>query len=298
MKITKKLIKPFATLLLGVFTLGTLIGCGNKTPVAEGYLWTATKGDVTINLIGTMHPAPSTHNFFNKKVTKILKNTDVLSVEADITDMAKVTASQDKLLNTSDKTAKNQLTEDEIKKVNEILAPSNMNISALSVLTPAGIVSILESTMYQEENYTTSFDELLIKKSQEKGIEIHELESVDFQLDLLNNLYTWDDVKATIATVTDSSKKDETIKYLKDTFNAYVDGNIEFLEEDVANMKKEVPEFYDALVTQRNIKMAENIDKLVEDGKNHTIAVGCKHFIGEDSVLKELEKRGYTINRL
>ena len=149
MKITKKLIKPFATLLLGVFTLGSLIGCGDKTPAAEGYLWTATKGDITINLIGTMHPAPSTHNFFNKKVTKILKNTDVLSVEADITDMTKVTASQDKLLNTSDKTAKNQLTEDEIKKVNEILAPSNMNISALSVLTPAGIVSILESTMYQ-----------------------------------------------------------------------------------------------------------------------------------------------------
>ena len=152
--------------------------------------------------------------------------------------------------------------------------------------------------MYQGENYTTSFDELLIKKSQEKGIEIHELESVDFQLDLLNNLYTWDDVKATISTVADSTKKEETIKYLKDTFNAYVDGNIEFLEEDVANMKKEVPEFYDALVTQRNIKMAENIDNLVEDGKNHTIAVGCKHFIGEDSVLKELEKRGYTINRL
>ena len=44
MKITKKLIKPFTTLLLGVFTLVGLIGCGDKTPVAEGYLWTATKG--------------------------------------------------------------------------------------------------------------------------------------------------------------------------------------------------------------------------------------------------------------
>lgn len=291
----KKLLGVLLSTLLISFSF---IGCGSTDDSTVGYIWVASKGDIKVNLIGTMHPAPSDYNFFNKDVNKILKKTDVLSVEADITDTDKIMNSQNLLINKSDEKLKDALSEDEITFLETLLKSTGFNRDGLNILTPAAIVSLVERSMYSNLDLSTSFDEQLIKKCQEKNIEINELESVEFQLNLLNELYTWQDVKNSIASFKDETQLKATNIYINATMTAYKEGDIEFLEADLLNMKTQMPDFYDGLVTKRNITMAKDIDALIQDGKNHTIAVGCKHFIGDDSILKELEKLGYTITKL
>ncbi len=43
--------------------------------------------------------------------------------------------------------------------------------------------------------------------------------------------------------------------------------------------------------------MADKIDEYLQTDKTYFIIVGLAHYLGEDSVIKFLEEKGYEINR-
>ena len=62
--------------------------------------------------------------------------------------------------------------------------------------------------------------------------------------------------------------------------------------EMVAPMKRESPEFYDAILTRRNQGMADKIaDVLAGEGVSF-VAVGAAHLVGPDSIQALLAKKG------
>jgi uncharacterized protein YbaP (TraB family) len=48
-------------------------------------------------------------------------------------------------------------------------------------------------------------------------------------------------------------------------------------------------------VTRRNADMAESIDRLLQDGHFYLVAVGSLHFFGDDGLVEQLRRRGYTV---
>jgi hypothetical protein len=52
--------------------------------------------------------------------------------------------------------------------------------------------------------------------------------------------------------------------------------------------------FYKALVTDRNVKMADRIDAFIKKEPTF-IAVGALHLPGADGVVALLRKKGYTV---
>ena len=60
-------------------------------------------------------------------------------------------------------------------------------------------------------------------------------------------------------------------------------------------------EYHDQLITQRNIRMAKRLTELLEsdEKQNCFVTVGLMHLVlEEDSVLTELEKQGYTVEKI
>jgi uncharacterized protein YbaP (TraB family) len=55
---------------------------------------------------------------------------------------------------------------------------------------------------------------------------------------------------------------------------------------------------YEKLLTQRNIAMADKIERLLRSGEQSFVAVGTFHLLGEESVVAVLAKRGYKIKAL
>lgn len=292
-----------AMLLLLAISLTLLIGCKaeikvDERPKTKGFVWTATKGNYTVNLIGTMHPAPTTHNLLNDDILAILEETDVLSVEVDLTDNASLTKLQNGILLPKDETIDQYLSKDEIEKLNSILKDNNQNTSVINNLNPSGISSIISNLISLNAGFIgKSSDEILINYAKTKNIEINELEGVDYQIDILNTIYTWRTVKDYIDIYSDEFKE-KSVDDLKKLFDAYVTGDTNIPQEMNNEQKATDPESYDVMVTTRNKEMAQKIDTMISDGKRHTIAVGCRHFIGDDSILTELESNGYTITKL
>lgn len=72
--------------IIAFFTT-TLVACNNKSiekEVSKGYIWEATNGSTSVNLVGTIHLGSNNINFLNDDIKRIIDETDVLSVELDL----------------------------------------------------------------------------------------------------------------------------------------------------------------------------------------------------------------------
>ncbi|MBS6501475.1 MAG: TraB/GumN family protein [Clostridium sp.] len=293
--------------IIAFFTT-TLVACNNKSiekEVSKGYIWEATNGSTSVNLVGTIHLGSNNINFLNDDIKRIIDETDVLSVELDLSLKENIEKTQSSGYLKDGKTIENYLSEDEINKLSSIintLSPK-FNIKEINNLNSFSLSSLLTNLCYAKAGILGNGLDLImingvkLRKANGDNITINELEGVDYQLETINKTFTWEYIKKYLNDYSNSNIDDE-VDIAKNLFNAYKTGDIEFIEESNNKMKNDSPEYYKIMLTDRNIGMTNKIDELIKDGKKHTVAVGAAHFIGEDGILKLLEEKGYKITRV
>ncbi|MDB1968791.1 MULTISPECIES: TraB/GumN family protein [Clostridium] len=293
--------------IIAFFTT-TLVACNNKSiekEVSKGYIWEATNGSTSVNLVGTIHLGSNNINFLNDDIKRIIDETDVLSVELDLSLKENIEKTQSSGYLKDGKTIENYLSEDEINKLSSIintLSPK-FNIKEINNLNSFSLSSLLTNLCYAKAGILGNGLDLImingvkLRKANGDNITINELEGVDYQLETINKTFTWEYLKKYLNDYSNSNIGEE-VDIAKNLFNSYKTGDIEFIEESNNKMKNDSPEYYKIMLTDRNIGMTNKIDELIKDGKNHTVAVGAAHFIGEDGILKLLEEKGYKITRV
>lgn len=293
--------------IIAFFTT-TLVACNNKSiekEVSKGYIWEATNGSTSVNLVGTIHLGSNNINFLNDDIKRTIDETDVLSVELDLSLKENIEKTQSSGYLKDGKTIENYLSEDEINKLSSIintLSPK-FNIKEINNLNSFSLSSLLTNLCYAKAGILGNGLDLImingvkLRKANGDNITINELEGVDYQLETINKTFTWEYLKKYLNDYSNSNI-DEEVDIAKNLFNAYKTGDIEFIEESNNKMKNDNPEYYKIMLTNRNIGMTNKIDELIKYGKNHTVAVGAAHFIGEDGILKLLEEKGYKITRV
>ena len=293
--------------IIAFFTT-TLVACNNKSiekEVSKGYIWEATNGSTSVNLVGTIHLGSNNINFLNDDIKRIIDETDVLSVELDLSLKENIEKTQSSGYLKDGKTIENYLSEDEINKLSSIintLSPK-FNIKEINNLNSFSLSSLLTNLCYAKAGILGNGLDLImingvkLRKANGDNITINELEGVDYQLETINKTFTWEYLKKYLNAYSNSNINEE-VDIAKNLFNAYKTGDIEFIEESNNKMKNDSPEYYKIMLTDRNIGMTNKIDELIKDGKKHTVAVGAAHFIGDDGILKLLEEKGYKITRV
>ncbi|WP_195264231.1 TraB/GumN family protein [Clostridium sp. 1001275B_160808_H3] len=290
------------------FFITTLVSCNNKTiekEISKGYIWEATDGTNSINLVGTIHLGSNNINFLNNDIKRIIDETDVLSVELDLSLKENIDKVQSSGYLKDGETIEKYLSEDEINKLYSILntLSPNFNIKKIQTLNAFTLNSVLTNLCYAKAGIIGNgldlimMNQVKLRKTNGDNIRINELEGVDSQLETMSEIFTWEYLKEYLNNYSNSNISEE-VDTAKNLFNAYKNGDIGYIEELNNKMKTDNPEYYNIMLKNRNINMANKIDELVKDGKKHTVAVGAAHFIGDDSILKFLEEKGYEITRI
>lgn len=268
--------------IIAFFTT-TLVACNNKSiekEVSKGYIWEATNGSTSVNLVGTIHLGSNNINFLNDDIKRIIDETDVLSVELDLSLKENIEKTQSSGYLKDGKTIENYLSEDEINKLSSIintLSPK-FNIKEINNLNSFSLISLLTNLCYAKAGILGNGLDLImingvkLRKANGDNITINELEGVDYQLETINKTFTWEYLKKYLNDYSNSNI-DEEVDIAKNLFNAYKTGDIKFIEESNNKMKNDNPEYYKIMLTDRNIGMTNKIDELIKDGKNHTVAV-------------------------
>ena len=182
-----------------------------------------------------------------------------------------------------------------------------MDISALEVYRPWAVSSTLDTLLIQDADFDSEkgLDNYLLTTAHADGKEIYEVESVDFQMNLLINFS--DDIYDLMFRSCEGETKESQKQALEDLYTAWKSGDIEtFLEEDneeelagyTEEDKKIAEDYNNQMLYDRNKNMAKAAEDLMSQGKNVFYVVGAAHYAGEGGIIDLLEKDGYTAERV
>jgi uncharacterized protein YbaP (TraB family) len=149
-------------------------------------------------------------------------------------------------------------------------------------------------------------DAILFANAKGAGKEAGGIETFDEQMSVIDGFSKDDQIVMLRATLDDMERaRKEGRSPLKEMQIAYLGGDLEKLDKTLNEWMtgldpKLLARFMDALLTKRNQVMAERIAAKLKaaPGKSQFFAVGAGHLVGDQGVLKLLEKQGLRLTRV
>ncbi len=291
-------------LVLSVFT-----GCGAETKkeisntesnIAEGYQWKVEKDGKELYLIGTAHPINGKYDYFSDRIKEIMEKTDTLSVEVNETEEEQMLEML-KLFYLDGRTIENDLTKEEVKKLKDLCEEMDINYEEIKIGKATIINQLISEIVTVKAGLEmATFDDMLIKKYEEDGKKVEEIESVAFQMELMEKISGIKELKEILKEYKkgDFEKLIEgDIEYVQDLMEAYKNGDEEVMNEAI-ELQKEDAETYKAICVDRNIEMVKKIEGYMKTDKKYAVAVGALHFFGEDGIVDLLKNKGYSVSKV
>jgi hypothetical protein len=239
-------------------------------------------------------------------VQEVYDNADTLAVECDITDTtasfsAGVKELQNMYLDDGEQLS-DYLVGDEYDEIDGYLKAHGTSLGAYEGYKLWYLSSVLESFAIADADLDTAmgFDVNLLNMAHEDGKEIYEVESVDFQVDMLINVP--DETYAALLKGYSVDNTDLITEQYSEMYDAWKTGDTAKMEElnetDMSGFDETqvalVEDYNNTLLTERNKNMAEQAEKLADSGSDVLFVVGSAHFGGDDGIIALLENDGYT----
>jgi len=289
-------------------------------PDTKPLLWEveAKQGEGHIYLLGSMHVGGEGLYPLPDEILEAYESSDTLAVEFDTTEMTTSFVANVALARKMMYSDGTDITQHLSKETYDL---------AVDFLTKNGQYS----TMYDKYNiffWSSLVDGIMVKLSEldaakgidsyflslahDDGKEILDVESLDFQLNLisgqpdkLQDYMLWSSIMY----------MDVSIDSLLSLFDAYRRGdeaaltdrlsqNLDdyelegFSEEEAVELTSMIEDYTYDMYTARNLAMAETAEGYLEEGKNVFYVVGAAHMLGEDGIVKLLGNAGYTVTQI
>ncbi|MCL2036042.1 MAG: TraB/GumN family protein [Oscillospiraceae bacterium] len=282
-------------------------------------LWRVTSPEGnSIYMFGSIHAATMDIYPLPNYITECFYNSEYLAVEADIVAFEKNSQAQIdvvyKFMYDDGRTIEDVLDLDVIDEMLDILGDSDGDYSVMArmysqykMFKPAMWSDAISGVTAEKAglSYDDGLDRFFLEaaKKQGSGIEILEVESVEFQLEMM--LSFSDELWQVV--IEESLDMEKGVEGLLELYEAWKNGDekalAEHREADFSEVAPEEFEYYQklhdeyitAMLTNRDIGMAEVAKSYMADGLNVFYVVGAAHLVGENSVIDLLRRDGYTI---
>jgi uncharacterized protein YbaP (TraB family) len=275
-------------------------------PNAEAVLWKIEKPGVPQSyLFGTMHLSDPRISELSPKAKEAIDQSKSVALEvADLSEKA-VAAAMAKagslLVYTNGKTLNTELSADEFKKVQKVVAKAGMPENVSAMLRP-WLIGMLLSTSDCERKQVASgatvLDLRVAAEAQKNGLTVAGLETIESQLAALASIPDDQQIamlKVGLKYIDRSDDMMETLvqMYLKRNIGAAMPFQLELAAES-GTPASAFDGFKKALLVDRNARMRDAAEPMLEKG-NAFIAVGALHLVGTTGLVALLRERGYTV---
>ena len=274
-------------------------------------LWRATDGEGhEIYLFGTIHAADARTGIALDKLSGRIKECDALAVEFDVVafgnDLSAAIKMYQPYVLTDGTRITDHLPADLYEKAADQLKRADMYSPMMDFYNLAMWWQLIDQALLiNESDLDTEWamDTQLINFAYDNGIEVLDVESAEFQNEMVLGLSD----KLLLLLIKDTLEDPETAgESLNDLYAAWVAGDEdailgteeieegEYTEEELALIE----DYNKAMLYDRNIGMADKAEEWLTEGKKVFFAVGCAHMLGEGGIVDLLTQRGYTVERV
>ncbi len=260
-------------------------------------LWRVSKEGQQLFLGGTVHvlsakdyPLPAEFDLAYRKAQKLVFETDLNGMN----DPKIQTQWLQKLVYSKGDSLKNHLKPVTYKALTDYLTQANIPLETVAQFKPTLVMLTLMMTELQRLGMADSgVDVFFNRQAIADGKSLGQLESVEKQLEVLENMAKGREDELILSTLSDLKQLPTLMNDLK---SAWRSGNINKLDEiGVMPMRKEFPALYQAVLVERNNSWLPQIEALLKTPETELILVGSLHLAGQDGLLAKLQRLGYKI---
>ena len=313
----KKVSNSLLAVLVSVLVIVPVIftGCEKKEvenyPKNEVAMWEVTSddSDATLYLMGTIHVAKADTFPLREKITEAFNSSDYLAVEANINEFEKDVSAQielaEKCMYTDGSKIYDHISQETYDKAKALLEEQNIYNELFDLYVPYMWSSLIDNALIMETNFSpeNGIDHTLIELADEYDKEVLEVESMDFQTDMLlgfsDELY---DIMLRQSLDNADTYSDDIDELYETWHNGDTKKLLEMSNDETKDLTDEEKQLYDdynkIILTDRNIGMADKAEQYLSEDKNVFFAVGFMHMVGDDGIVQLLKDRGYTVTRV
>lgn len=296
----------FGSLFILLVVLAT--GCKQKDkpagPKENTLLWKVSGNGLEkpSYIYGTVHIICKDDASLSENFKSIISKSDVVYFEVDLDNIKEMMSAIDLMKMKGDTTLKELLSEEDFDKVKRYVDEEStlLPFSELESYLP-----ILTATMLSEKmsdcDESTGIEEEITKLAKKSKKETLGVETLEYQLGLMDSIPYIEQAKALVAFV-DSMTRPNGEKIEKEKMDSfyelYKEQDLEALNKMILEMDPTfVSSFADLLLYNRNRNWVIKLKDLMK--KNSLVlAVGAGHLPGEKGLLNLLRKEGYEVTPL
>ena len=267
----------------------------------KSFLWKIQSETNTAYVLGSLHYSKKEIYPLSEKIEKAFGESEILVVEADINDIKKVNIQElmERALYPADDTLEKHVSSEIYKSVKEETEGLGIPLAILNKQRPW----FLAMTLVALESLKLGFDPNLgidkyfLSKAEGKK-KILELESLDYQLNLLSGFSEKDQELLLLYTLNDLRILEKEFEKLT---QAWTSGNTKGIESILmrsVSEDKRLSPIFEKVIYERNMKMASKIEDFLRTRETIFVIVGAGHLVGDRGIIETLKRRGYLIEQL
>ncbi len=316
--------KILSLLLILSLLFGTVsfVGCADYDRFAPA-MWVLEGEDGNkIYFLGSIHIADDTMYPMPDYINEAFEASEYLAVEFDVVrtdkEMENYTQQQQieylsHFVYKDGTMAKDHMTPEQYETVKAYMQNEGIYDEALEYYILCVWESEISSLLYEKAGYDTDMgvDRHFINRAYESGKTVLDIESFDFQLDMMTSLP--ESVIAESMYSMATAGVDAFKLQLDYQMNVYKRGRDDILasltsmgtdlsdifgEDDGDEGMTDSELYMKMMMTDRNIDMAKTATEYLDSGKNVFFVVGAAHMGGDDGIIRLLQDEGYTVTRI
>lgn len=284
------------------FFVAVLVLCASGAGAADATppFWRAQSDTSTVYVLGSVHALRPSDYPLPDTVENAYRQSDVLVLEVNLGELDPAAMQQITLgagMLSGGKRLTDVLTPGGYRKAAELAGKLGYNLQTLAGLEPWLAALTLLAMEMQKAGFDPAqgVDQVFAGKASRDGKRIIGLESLEFQLGLFDDMSAEVQEKFLLQTLEEAANFEVDMNEL---VGAWRSGNIRVLEELSLAGFQDYPEVYQKLVVKRNREWLNRLEQYLGGNEDYFVVVGALHLVGDDSIIKHLEEKGYRIEKL
>jgi uncharacterized protein YbaP (TraB family) len=292
-----------AGLLLSSFGANSRALAANPTPApavatvnADPALWVIKDADTTIYLFGTFHILKDNIKWFDGGVKAAYDASSEVVLEADLSDPASQQGTMMKLAIDPDGPSLSEKLGADNTAYQSVLSSYGIPAAAFDKLEPWAVAMTLPliQIMKSGGKIESGAEMTLLAEMKKDGKTLATLETVQEQLGYLDTLSEAAQLKYLKLVVTQMPEMGKTTDRLLASWAA---GDTETMAA-IMKQATDIPEVEKAILTDRNARWADWVEKRMAKPGTVFMAVGAGHLAGKNSVQEMLKAKKLTATRI
>jgi len=288
-------------LLFTIFLLLSYAYAGDKPSSQKGFLWKVQSKTGVAYLVGSIHAYKSELYPLPKKMEDAFDKSDALAVEANVNEVKpeSLMTMINGALYTDGSTLQKHLSRETYETTVQKLKELGLPLEIFQNTKPWFVALTLTSMELQKLGLDPEYgiDNYFLKKAENRK-RVVELESIEYQVNLLSSFSDAEQESFLVSTLKDLDLLKKEINIILTAWNT---GDTKTMESYVSKSLQEDPRMlpiYKKLVFDRNKNMASKIEGYLKSDERYCVVVGAAHLVGKDGIIEILKRKGYIIEQL